>query len=375
MLIHSFQDFAVPALGLGCMRLPCDAAGNVRRAEVAQMVDYAMAHGVNYFDTGYDYHGGMSEVVLGEVLHKFARDSYLLADKFPGYAPAYWKRVVEIFETQLARCGVDYFDFYMLHNVSEASIDAYLNPRYHILDYLRAQREAGRIRHLGFSAHGSIATIERLLRESDMPFSFAMIQLNYIDYAFQHAREKMELLQAHGLPVFVMEPLRGGKLANLPVPFAAEVAARFPEQSAAEAAFRFVQSFPVGVTLSGVSNFAQLQENIAIFDRMQPLSAEERAVLVEIAAKMTAVGTVPCTACGYCKPYCKMGLDIPNLLAFANEHAFSGGGFIAPSAIASMKRTARPSACVGCRACEEVCPQNIEISRHLSEFSQKLNLK
>lgn len=179
------------------------------------MIARAIENGVNYFDTAYGYHNGQSEVVMGKLLRKYPRDSYCLASKFPGYDLSNMNKVEEIFEEQLKKCGVEYFDFYLLHNVYEKNIDAYLNPEYGILEYLLQQKKAGRIRHLGFSAHARYETLEHFLKACGEHMEFCQIQLNYLDWKLQDAKAKVELLNAYHMPVWVMEPLRGGRLAQL----------------------------------------------------------------------------------------------------------------------------------------------------------------
>ncbi len=200
--------------------------------------------------------------------------------------------------------------------------------------------------------------------------------MNYIDYEFQNAKEKIELLTSYGLPVFVMEPLRGGRLVTLMKPFDQKLKERFPDMPLHELAFRFVQSIDqVSVTLSGMSSMAQLKENIDIFDSERRLSDEDMKDILSIAKEMTSVGTVPCTACRYCTEKCPAGLDIPKLIGYYNEHSFSGGGFIVPSAIAALKRNERPTACIGCRSCETVCPQGIKVSEVLADLCEKIGKK
>ncbi len=373
---NAFKDLSLPSLGLGCMRLPRDSFGGINREEAASMIKYAMENGVNYFDTGYDYHGGESEILLGEVLSKYDRSSYFLADKFPGYDRRYRAKAKQIFEEQLERCKTDHFDFYLLHNVAELSIDIYFDPEYNIIPYLKEEREKGRITHLGFSAHGTLKTLERLLKAYGDSLEFAQIQLNYMDYDFQHAKEKIELLKSYGLPIFVMEPLRGGKLAKLPDRYREELAKSFPDMTPAEMAFRFVQSIPeTALTLSGMSDISQLKENIKVFSKERTLSFEDIFALREIAERMTSENTVPCTGCNYCTKHCQKNLDIPKLIELYNEHTFSGGGFIVPSFVAAMKRFERPSECIGCKSCESVCPQNIKISEIMLDFCNKLSRK
>ncbi len=375
MIQKEFHGLHLPALGLGCMRLPTTEAGEIDSTQVSEMVAYAMESGVNYFDTGYDYHSGMSEVVMGQILSGYNRSDFYLADKFPGYNPRNWRRVQQIFEEQLTRCGVDYFDFYLFHNVNEVNIDAYLDPKLGIFDYLAEQKRQGKIKHLGFSVHGSTETTKRFLDAYGAYMDFAQIQLNYIDYKFQHADEKIALLAERGIPVWVMEPLRGGKLLTPHAPFDARLQEAFPHLRLHELAFRYIQSLPeVCLTLSGMSNLTQLKDNIAIWCEHSPLSDAEANTLLSIAADITSIGTIPCTACRYCTEKCPKGLDIPKLIGYYNEHTFSGGGFIVPSAVSAMSRDKRPTACIGCRQCETLCPQNIKIADVLASLSDKLNL-
>ncbi len=376
MIKNIFSGIKLPSLGLGCMRLPVDGDREISTSEVKDMVAYAMEHGVNYFDTGYDYHGGKSETVMGDILSEYDRESFYLADKFPGYSPRNWRRVKEIFEEQLLRCRVDYFDFYLFHNLSELNVEAYLDPKYGIFDYLIEQKNNVRIKHLGFSAHGSVDTIRKFLDAYGDHMEFGQLQINYIDYEFQHAKEKIELLDSYSIPVWVMEPLRGGKLVTPPSPFDSQIKEVFPNLRTHEVAFSFVRSIPsVKLTLSGMSNMEQLKDNIEIFSKEQELSSAQFEDLVNIARRITAVGTVPCTSCRYCTEECPMGLDIPLLIEYYNEHTFSGGGFIVPSAVASLPRDKRPTACIGCRHCEAVCPQSIKIADVLTSLSDKLGLK
>ena len=375
MIYKDFQDLKLSALGMGCMRLPRNSGddGDVNVAETQRMVNYAMAHGVNYYDTAWGYHNGNSETVIGQALRKYPRESYYLATKFPGYDLANMPKVREIFPKQLEKCGVDYFDFYLFHNVCEMNIDAYLDPRYGILDYLLEQKNQGRIRHLGFSAHGSYEVMRRFLDAYGSHMEFCQIQLNYVDWNFQDAKDKVELLRRHNLPVWVMEPLRGGRLASLSQADAAALKALRPEEPVPAWAFRFLQTIPgVTVVLSGMSDFEQMKRNIQTFETTEPLKETEWDALLKIADHMTS--GVPCTACHYCTSHCPKGLDIPSLLKLYNEHTFTGGGFLAPMALQALPEDKWPSACIGCRSCEAVCPQQIKISEVMSDFSRKVKV-
>lgn len=374
MVYRDFQGMQLSALGMGAMRLPV-VNGNdaeIDSAAAEEMVAYAMKQGVNYYDTAWGYHNGNSELVMGKALAKYPRDSFYLATKFPGYDLSNMPKVEEIFEKQLEKCGVDYFDFYLFHNVCEMNIDAYLDEKYGIYAYLMEQKKNGRIKHLGFSAHGSCDIMKRFLEAYGKDMEFCQIQLNYLDWSFQDAKGKVELLTSYHIPVWVMEPLRGGKLAKLPEKEEKMLKNLRPDEGIPAWAFRFLQTLPeVVVTLSGMSDLEQMKENIRTFETEKPLSKEEMDKLLSIADGMLD-GTLLCTACRYCTSHCPQGLDIPMLLNLYNEHSFTGGGFIAPMALMAVPQEKHPSACVGCRSCEKVCPQQIKISEAMSNFSEKL---
>lgn len=375
MIYRKFKDLNLSQLGFGAMRLPV-LAGDDSRIDVAaasEMVACAMEQGVNYYDTAWGYHGGNSEAVMGGILAGYPRDSFYLASKFPGYDLSNMDKVESIFEKQLKKCRVGYFDFYMLHNVCEMNIDAYLDEHNGILDYLIKQREAGRIRHLGFSAHGGYAVIRQLLEACGEHMEFGQLQLNYLDWSFQGAKEKVALLEEYKIPVWVMEPLRGGRLAALPEEQAAKLSALRPDESAAAWAFRFLQSLPDVVTvLSGMSSLEQLKDNIRTFETSKPLNGRELDTLLALAGDMVKQIALPCTACRYCTGHCPQSLDIPGLLELYNEHCFTGGGFIAPMALAAVPEERKPSACIGCKSCESVCPQQIGIADAMADFAEKL---
>ncbi len=378
MIYKDFQDIKLSALGMGCMRLPvCDGDyDKIDKEAVRKMVAYAIESGVNYFDTAWGYHNGNSERVMGEVLKEYPRDSFYLASKFPGYDLNNINKVEEIFEEQLKKCGVEYFDFYLFHNVCELNIDAYLDRSNGIYDYLIEQKRNGRIRHLGFSVHGTLPTMKRFLDAYGKDMEFCQIQLNWLDWKMQNAKAKVELLNQLNIPIWVMEPVRGGKLATLAPEYAERLTAVRPNTSVVEWAFRYLQSIPtVTMTLSGMSNMEQLKQNIATYQTQAPLSQDEVNLLYDVANAMTSKNTLPCTACRYCTTHCPMGLDIPSLIELYNEHVFSGGGFLAPMAVGALDDNKKPSACIGCRSCEAVCPQNIKISEMMSDFAQRLNLK
>ncbi|MFQ9908638.1 MAG: aldo/keto reductase [Acutalibacter sp.] len=375
MIYRDFQDVKLSALGMGAMRLPVVDGDDSKIDEAAAfaMVDEAMARGVNYYDTAWGYHNGNSELVMGKALARHPREKFYLATKFPGYDLSNMGKVEEIFEKQLEKCQVEYFDFYLFHNVCEMNIDAYLDPKYGTYDYLLAQKKNGRIRHLGFSAHGDYDVMKRFLEAYGKDMEFCQIQLNYLDWDFQDAKRKVELLNQWNIPVWVMEPLRGGKLASLAPKDEAKLKALRPDEGIPAWAFRYLQSIPsVVVTLSGMSNMEQMKENIATFETDKPLNETELETLHAIAQGMVKKIVLPCTACHYCTSHCPQGLDIPNLLSLYNEHCFTQGGFIAPMALSAIPADKQPSACIGCRSCEAVCPQGIKISEAMADFTAKL---
>ncbi|MFR8065431.1 MAG: aldo/keto reductase [Acutalibacter sp.] len=375
MIYRDFQDLKLSALGMGAMRLPVVDGDDARIDEAAafEMVDLAMKSGVNYYDTAWGYHNGNSELVMGKALARYPRESFYLATKFPGYDLSNMPKVQEIFEKQLEKCQVEYFDFYLFHNVCEMNIDAYLDPQYGIYEYLLEQKKNGRIRHLGFSAHGDYQVIQRFLDAYGKDMEFCQLQLNYLDWEFQNAKQKVELLDQWNIPVWVMEPLRGGKLASLAPEYEEKLKELRPEEGIPAWAFRYLQSLPsVKVILSGMSNRRQMEENIQTFAEDKPLNAKELETIHSIADSMVKKIVLPCTACHYCTSHCPQGLDIPGLLALYNEHCFTQGGFIAPMALSAIPAEKQPSACIGCRSCEAVCPQGIKISEAMVDFTAKL---
>ena len=368
MIYHSFLDRQVSALGFGAMRLPQISGKGIDRQTVHQMVDYAIAHGINYFDTALPYHDGQSEVVLGEALKRHPRASWMLADKFPGHQHSSTFDPAGTFERQLRKCGVDYFDFYLYHNICENSLDDYMDPRWGILEYFVEQRRLGRIRHLGFSSH---ATAENLGKILDGPYGqaieFVQIQLNYLDWTLQDARRKCEILTERGLPFVVMEPLRGGRLAHPGEAAEQRLQALRPGAGAASWSFRWLQDIPgAAVVLSGMSSMEQMEDNVATFDRPDPLSEAERAVLAEIAEGLKQ--SVPCTACRYCCAGCPAGLDIPALLADYNDLRIQFS-FTPMMRLELLPNDRKPHACLGCGACAQICPQGIDIPAALADLS------
>ena len=372
MIYKQFQDLSLSQLGFGTMRLPLLSDGiTIDEAQVEAMTAYAFEHGINYFDTAYPYHQGNSERVIGRVLSKYPRESFYLATKYPGHQIASTYDPAAIFEEQLRKCGVEYFDFYLLHNVYEKSIDVYMDPQWGILDYFLEQKRLGRIRHLGFSTHGSVPVLEKFLNYCGQHMEFCQIQLNYLDWSLQDARAKCALLNKRNIPIWVMEPVRGGKLANLHEDMQARLKELRPDESVPAWCFRWLQDIEgVTMVLSGMSDMAQMVDNVKTFEAPRPLNDTEQQALRDIAARLA--NSVPCTACRYCCDGCPQGLDIPTLLSFYNDLK------VTPSFLLGMRVEAfppekRPTACIGCGACASICPQNIDIPAALADMARILD--
>lgn len=373
MLYNEFQGEKLSMLGMGCMRLPVidGSDANIDQAQVDEMVDLAFAGGINYFDTAWGYHEGNSEIALGKALARYPRDKFFIADKFPGYDYNNMSKVKEIFYAQLEKTGMEYFDFYLYHNINERNIGWFLDPKFGIHEFLMEMKAEGKIRHLGFSTHGEAPCIREFLAARGEDLELCQIQLNYLDWEFQKAAEKVALLSERGIPVWVMEPVRGGRLVSLGEENDAKLKAMRPDEDVVNWAFRFLQGVTgVTVVLSGMSEAAQMEANLKIFSERKPLTEPECESLLAIARGLTEQGTLPCTSCRYCTTHCPQGLDIPGLVALYNEHHFTKGGFIVPMRTMAMPKEKKPAACIGCRSCEAVCPQGIEISEVMKSLAE-----
>ena len=375
MIYNKFQDKELSALAYGCMRFPVlnEKDDQIDEKAAFELIDYALANGINYFDTAWGYHGGKSEIVTGKALARHPRESFYLASKFPGWDDNNMSRAKEIFNKQLEKCGVDYFDFYLVHNVCENNIDLYVDPKYALREYLTQQKKLGKIKHLGFSVHGDLNTTKRFLDYFGDSIEFCQIQLNYLDWELQDAKSKVRLLNEKNIPIWIMEPVRGGKLAKLEPAQEKKLKELRPDESIAAWAFRFLESVQ-GITtiLSGMSDMSQLKDNLKTFSERKPLNEKELSVLGSITNEMLGKKTLPCTACKYCMEKCPQGLDIPMLIDMFNKHNFSGEGFNAAMCIDTLSEEEKPSACIGCKSCETVCPQNIKIAQAMTDFANLL---
>ncbi len=372
MLYKDFKGDKLSQLGFGLMRLPVREDGSIDEELTEKMIDRAYHSGINYFDTAYPYHGGKSELVAGKILKKYPRDSFFFADKFPGHQICDDHTPAPVFEEQLKKCQVEYFDYYLLHNVTEGSLDVYLDPKWDIVNYLVEQKKRGRIRHLGFSSHGDLATLKTFLDKYAEYVEFCQLQINYVDWTLQKSREKYDLVSSYGLKVWIMEPVRGGRLAKLNEEQSDQLKKLNPEYSNADWCFRFVQEMDNAyMTLSGMTSMDQLESNLNIYKDRKPLTEEEHAALEKIAKELTSLGP-QCTACRYCVEGCPKHIDIPRIMNLYNDLLFSPSISI-DMKIAAMDGDRRPAACIKCGKCKNVCPQKLDIPFVMSDITERMS--
>lgn len=369
MLYNSFQDINLSRLGFGCMRFSADpATGEIDQEKVNAMFDLAISSGVNYFDTAYPYLDGKSEIAMTEALRKYPRESYYIADKFPGHSLPGPVDNIALFNVSLKKCETDYFDFYLLHNITESTVKIYESEEYHIIPDMIKMKEEGKIKHLGFSFHGGVELLDDFLNRHEGLFEFVQIELNYLDWTLQNARKKCDVITKHGLPIWVMEPVRGGKLAALPEEESKKLKAFNPNAGDASFAFRFLIDNPnIKMILSGMNEVFQVEDNIKTFSENNPLSEAEYSVLMDIAENLKK--GVPCTACRYCCKGCPIELDIPFLIECYNNNKVSHG-VIMSMRIDGLPEEKRPAACVSCGQCAHACPQGIDVPAVISELAE-----
>lgn len=368
------ENIKLSKLGLGAMRLPQTEPGlakPVDEPKARELIDYCMAHGVNYYDTAYIYHGGKSETILGQALSGYPRDSYYVADKFNVQAnPDYQFQ----FQDQLDRLGMEYIDFYLLHGITDLTAADYESCG--CISYFQEQKKQGKIRHFGFSFHGTPDCLRRLLETYS--WDFVQIQLNYYDWYQGTAKQQYEILREHDVPVMVMEPVHGGMLASLPE----DCMELLPKGNGSPAAWalRFVMDLPgIAVVLSGMSDMEQVKENIITADSGQSLTGAELSQLARISEKLRKKIAVPCTGCRYCCDNCPQGLDIPSLLSAYNDYRDEGAALGDKNMavwrlhrLKALEKEKQPAACMGCGSCTAHCPQGLDIPAYMQEMSALL---
>lgn len=374
----------VSPLGYGCMRLPRLFADrqDIDYEAAQKLIDYAYEHGVNYFDTAYPYHERMSETFVGKALKNYPRESFFLADKMPGWLIRKPEDGERIFEEQLKKCQVDYFDFYLCHAIEKVDSFIRVYEETGILKYLQKQKEAGRIRHLGFSFHGLPDQLELLADRH--PWDFAQLQLNYYDWDFQDAKRQYRILEERGIPCIVMEPVRGGSLNTLCRESINILKAAEPESSTASWAIRFAASLPNVLTvLSGMSSMEQVADNVKTMTDFRPLQEKDYDTLKRAVQEYIQAGTIPCTGCRYCMD-CPAGVDIPKVFAvynkcasakhlpvsFGSRSANDENAEIFAAAYKAIPEENRANHCVDCKKCMQHCPQKIQIPDRMADIAR-----
>lgn len=373
MKYTDFNGKIISRLGFGTMRLPMDGEGNIDYEEGKLMVDYALAHGITYFDTAYKYHGGEAEIFCREALVKrHPRESFCLADKLPTWLCKTPESVSEKLQEQLDKCGTQYFDFYLLHNVSEESWPNIVKQN--MIEILLKEKEAGRIRHLGLSVHCEPPLLREILEKHGDAMEFVQIQLNYMDWDYINAKELYYICREFSKPIIIMEPVRGGMLAN---PMSEKARNILDEAGSGEGlsytdfALGYVDQLEgIAWTLSGMSALEHIKTNIAFFDG-GGLEAKHLAAIEEAAKVLQSDILVPCTGCNYCFE-CPSDIKIPKIFEEYNEAAAKGFHWIWGS-LSEEYRGLGPNAkdCIGCGNCESQCPQNIKIIDMLKKIDAK----
>lgn len=359
----------VPLLGFGTMRLPT-TNDKINLEAFKEMVDYSMEQGCNYFDTAYIYHSGLSEdAVKKAVVERYKRESFYVADKLPVWLVKEKDDYEKLFNDQLQRLGVDYFDFYLLHALDKDKYENNVN-NYNGFEFCLQKKAEGKIKHLGFSFHDNYEMFEKIIEKHHHQIEFVQLQINYLDYELIKSNKCYELCKKHGLKVIVMEPVKGGSLAN----FNENILKMFKEKGTgtpASWALKYCGTLENVLTvLSGMSNMEQLKDNINTFKNFEPLKEEDYKFLNEIVLEMSKYANIPCTACDYCID-CPKDIKISHIFKVYNEVANSSNAFNGKM----IYRTAispKANECIECKKCESHCPQHIKIIDELKVAHKEL---
>jgi len=359
-------DMKTSLLGLGCMRFPTkDRMIDYEAAE--KIIDYAYSHGINYFDSAYNYGvEGDSEKTSGKILSKYPRDSYYITTKLPPTKTDSPEMIEATVKEQLERWGISYFDFYFLHNLSKDSIEAFIQP--HVIETLIDLKNRGLIRGIGFSSHADPETLERFLKHH--PWDLAQMQFNYFDWTYQDAKGQYELFEKYNVPIVVMEPVRGGRLSSITPEADAMLKDYNPNASVSSWGIRFAAGFPqMQVVLSGMNTMEQIIENVDTISNFKPLDDKELELVMKAADMLREQALIPCTGCDYCMATCPEQLSIPTFMSISNNYKLSPSFFQLLS-IKALPEEKRPSACIACGECVTKCPQDIAIPDRLRDLAE-----
>lgn len=355
-------------LGFGCMRFPLNKDGKIDEVEAEKMIDKAIASGVTYIDTAYPYHNGDSEPFVGRVLKKYPRDSFFLATKLPIWQVNSQEDALKIFEEQLKRLDVEYVDFYLLHALDSEKWQKVIE--YDLIGMCEKLREAGKIRYLGFSFHDEYPVFKEILEYHK--WDFCQLQLNYMDMDIQAGMKGYQLAEKMQVPIVVMEPIKGGSLANLPKDIAQKFIDYNPEASVSSWALRYVASLSnVKVVLSGMSTYDQVIDNLETFENFEYLNQDELMVIQEVRDTLKARMKNGCTGCSYCMP-CPFGVDIPSNFKYWNNAFVYDSHEQFKGKLNNMKPEAKAENCRKCGKCEKLCPQQLSIRDDLQKISDYL---
>ena len=353
-------------LGFGCMRFPLTKDGKIDEVEAEKMLDLAIENGVTYIDTAYPYHDGDSEPFVGKVLKKYDRSSFTLATKLPIWKINSQEEAKEIFESQLKRLNVDYVDFYLLHALDAKKWEKVLE--YHIIDMCEELRREGKIKYLGFSFHDEFNVFEEIIKYHH--WDFCQLQLNYMDMGIQAGQKGVDLANELGVPLVVMEPIKGGSLATLPDDVTKLFKDYHQDATLASWALRYVGTLPgVKVILSGMSTLEQVQDNLKTFMNYQDLNDEELAIVKKVADTLHSRTQNGCTGCAYCMP-CPFGVNIPGNFKYWNNSYVYDDYKLFSHKYHAMIDSEKASHCQQCGACEKMCPQQIPIREDLKRVAK-----
>ncbi len=363
-----FKDTETPLLGFGGSRYPVDNKNEIDMAELDKMVEYAMNHGVNLFDTAYFYINHKSETALGEILKKYPRKNYMLSDKLPLYKIKTKDDVRKVFNEQLKKCGVDYFDFYMPHGINTDNYEAYKNAEVH-KELLKLKKE-GKIKYLGFSFHGTLEMLQEIVDEKK--WDCCQLQLNYFDWKNMKGESQYETVKKAGIPIIIMEPLRGGKLVHLPDEAGDALKKKYPDMTPSELGLRWAASIDNVITvLSGMSNIEQVKQNVKVFENFKVMTKDENKTAQKIASIIQSQGKISCVACKNCLNICPRGINIPAIFAAYNHYNILQNKAMFAFYYETLTEKEKAYNCTKCGLCAKNCPQKLNIPDLIAQVQKE----